>query len=117
MKPKATYFYVHFGVLVLIPVYLFIVISYLFFAPNFLGRENSALNSSLNKNTKTFYFLIRDNRSNDITKTIAKSKQGFITSLIINADPLLTAAPSPVHLSLFPLNHHYSYLSNHILRI
>jgi hypothetical protein len=120
MKLKKTYPFAHWGALILMPLYLFIVVAHLFFSPKFQGDFNAGRNPVFKKNTELIYYLIRNDRStfneNKQAKTFAK-KSGFSTSSMICTNPLLSIGNfNKTYFQFFP-DHHYSYLLNHIIRI
>ncbi|HEY2583146.1 MAG TPA: hypothetical protein VGI43_15145, partial [Mucilaginibacter sp.] len=63
MKLKKIYPHAYFGAMVLMPLYLFIVVSHLFFVPRFQETSNAGTNSFFKKNTQYIYYLVRNDRS------------------------------------------------------
>jgi hypothetical protein len=121
MKLKKTYPYAYLGSLVLMPVYLFIVVSHLFFVPKFQESSNYGVRPCFKKDALYFYYLVRNDRStfneNKPVKTFAKNKSIFFISLLTNTNSLSIAQKHNTNVFRFSPNHHYSYLVNHILRI
>jgi hypothetical protein len=121
MKLKKTYPYVHFGALVLMPVYLFIVVAHLFFTPKFQAGPNAGNGSVIRKNTEVIYYLIRNDRStfneNKTAKIFAKGKSIFSILLLINVSSKRTTSAGNAQFFQFLPDHHHSYLSNRIMRI
>jgi hypothetical protein len=122
MKLEKAYAHVRFGALILMASYFFITVSCLFFAPRF-ERDPSQHNNTaaLKRSTQLIYTLIRTNRcpSNDSkkVKTFARNCSASFISLLARPQPLQAVANSRDHISQFLSNHHYSYLSNRILRV
>lgn len=120
MRLKKTYPYAYFGALVLMPAYLFIVVSHLFFVPKFQVVPEPGT-TAFQKDTQFLYYLVRNDRStfneNKTVKTFPKNRSVFFTSLLINTNPPRITAKYNLRLFQFLPDYHYSYLSNHILRI
>jgi len=121
MRLKRTHPFTHFGALVLMPVYLFIVVAHLFFVPTFQGNVNPAHNTVLKRNTEFVYYLIRNDRStineNKSAKNFPKNKPVFLISLLINVNHLPVTEAGNASTFQFLPNCHHSYLSNHVIRI
>jgi len=120
MRLKKTYPYAYLGALVLMPVYLFIVVSHLFFVPKFQEVPKPGT-STLQKDTLFLYYLVRNDRStfneNKTVKTFPKNRSVFLTSMLINTTPSRITAKYHSYPFQFLPDYHYSYLSNQILRI
>ena len=121
MKLRKKYPYAHFGALVLMPVYLFIVVAHLFFVPRFQGNLNPGRELVFKRNTEFVYYLIRNDRStfneNKPAKNFPKNKPVFLISLLININHLpVTDAGGSSAFQYLP-HHHHSYLLNHVIRI
>jgi hypothetical protein len=116
---KASYF-VQFSTIGLMAVYLFIVVTHLFFSPNFHADPNLGNNSILKRNTELIYNLIRTDRSvfddSKTVKTFTKSYPGF-SAWLVNTKPLSVAIHGNSHLSQFLPDHHHAFLSNRVIRI
>ena len=101
----------------IMPLYLFIVVAYLFFTPEFQYRQPSGITKA-KTNTQLIYTLIRTNRC-----MMNSSKQNR-----------LPANPPALHAAIlnfgvnkkqdendcacnFLINHHFAYLANRVLRI
>jgi len=121
MNLKKTYPHVHFGALLITAVYLCIVISHLFFAPKFVAVRDPGHNSAFKKNTELFYYLVRNDRSmfneSKPVKMFPKNIPVFFVSILTGAKSLPAILTGNTHLSQFLPDHHYSYLSNRIMRI
>jgi hypothetical protein len=121
MNPKKTYQHVHFGALLITSVYLFVVITHLFFVPNFQGSLDPVHHSIFKKNTKLLYYLVRNDRStfseNKSVKIFPKNKSAYNNSLLVDEKLLLTNLSGYSHLFQFLPDHHHSYLSNRSIRI
>jgi hypothetical protein len=121
VKLKRTYPYVYFEALILMPVYLFIAAFHLFFVPGFLGNVNSN-SPAVCKNIQLVYYLVRNDRStpseNKSVKTLPRTKTLHKAPVATSHTPLLlTAACHTDKFFQFIADHHYSYLSNQVLRI
>jgi hypothetical protein len=121
VKLKKAYPFARFGALVLMAVYLFIVAAHLFFVPNFRESYIAGHNPAFKKNTEVIYYLIRNDRStfseNKTVKTFAKHISLFSASRLNSTNPLLANATGEACTFQFLPDHHYSYLSNHVIRI
>jgi len=121
MKLKKTYPYAHFGALVLMAVYLFIVVAHLFFVPGFQGNLNRDRGPVLKRNTEFVYYLIRNDRStfneNKQAKNFPKNKPAFLISLLINVNHLTVTETANASAFQFLPYHQHSYLLNHVIRI
>lgn len=120
MKRGAQHRHFDFRTISLVAVYFFIVVTHLFYAPNF-HQDGNDRNQALKKNTEYIYNLIRTDRClvNESKKSDQGGKQLLTTSAsnfikfarisFINTDKYFTYQ--------FRSNHHFSYLSNRVLRI
>jgi hypothetical protein len=121
MKLKKAYPFAYFGALVLMPVYLFIAVTHLYFSPRFWGDLNNDLHTGFKKNTEVIYYLIRNDRSvlneSKPAKSFPKNKRAFVASLLNNVSrsPIKTGDSNGCFCLLPPKYH--SYLSNHVIRI
>jgi hypothetical protein len=120
MKLRKTSYFVQFSTIGLMAVYLFIVVTHLFFSPNFHAGPHFGNNSILKRNTELIYNLIRTDRStfdeNKTVKTFTKSYPGS-SAWLINTKPFSVAIHGNSHLSQFLSDHHHSYLANRVIRI
>jgi hypothetical protein len=120
MKLKKTYSHVHFGTFLLTAVYFFIVITHLFFAPQFQAGTPGR-HSSYKRINDLAYILIRTNRAMSVEsktgKVFQKRSTIAFTSVLTNPKPLLRTLYGNDHISQFSPDLHSSYLSNRILRI
>ncbi len=121
MKLKKTRPCVHFGALVLMPVYLFIVVAHLFFVPSFQGNLNPDHKPVLKRNTEFVYYLIRNDRStfneNKQVKNFPKRKPIFLISTLIDVNHLPVTEAGNASAFQFLPDYHHSYLLNHVIRI
>src|ERR1700743_2065041 len=120
MKLKKTSYFVQFSTIGLMVAYLFIVVTHLFFSPNFHEDPNLRNNSILKRNTESIYNLIRTDRStfgeNKNVKTFVKSHPVF-PAFLITAKPLPNVIHGNARLSQFLPDHHHAFLSNRVIRI
>jgi len=121
MKLKKPYSYIQFGALVLMAAYLLIVVSHLFFAPQFQTSGVAGRSPVVKKNTESLYYLIRNDRStfseNKTAKTFPRKKSFFSISFLINQKTSPVAVTLSGHFSQFLPDYHHSYLSNRVMRI
>src|SRR5579863_905645 len=122
MKPLRSY-HNRFEALALTIVYFSIVLGHLFLAPSFqpcsATRRNAVTGKNNQKNTELIYNLIRSDRcpwnGNKTLKSPAKTPLTFAHSFAINASGTIPAGNKLLY--HFFLDHHFSYLSNRVIRI
>jgi len=119
MKPVKKYF--HFRAFILMAVYLFIVITHLFFSPQFQADAATGHKQTVKRNAELIYNLIKTDRGlfDESKKSELSATKHLIsfTSLSIHRNPLLSAETYNYYNCSFKPNHHFSYLSNRVLRI
>jgi hypothetical protein len=120
MKQTGKTYHYHFFAFSLTAVYLFIVITHLFFTPRFLSGYHPGHNPIVKRNTELIYNLTRTDRCTldeaKIVKVAAKHHSAWLASY------LYAQRLPDVHAGIFQFfqflpDHHSSYLSNRILRI
>ncbi|HEY9002921.1 MAG TPA: hypothetical protein VIM89_16320 [Mucilaginibacter sp.] len=120
MKRGAQHRHFDFRTFSLVAVYLFIVVTHLFFAPHF-HQGGSDRNLALKKNTEYIFNLIRTDRCliNESKKSDQSGKQLLATfaSNFIKFDQISFIKTDNYFAYQFRSNHHFSYLSNRVLRI
>ena|SRR5579863_970004 len=120
MKRKKTYPFIHFGAFSLMTVYLFIVVTHLFFAPQFQSGTPGH-NPAFKRNNELLYILIRTNRGMSVEsksgKLFPKKLSVSFSSVLIHPKPLPHTLYGNDHISQFSPNLRSSWLSNRILRI
>jgi len=119
MKRGALHRHFDFRTFVLMAVYLFIVVTHLFFVPHFRQDKNN--NPALKKTTEFIFNLIRTDRCliNENKKSDPSAKLQLITSVSnsIRFDSVSFVKSNNTFTYQFASNRHFSYLSNRVLRI
>ncbi|MBS1522901.1 MAG: hypothetical protein JST50_18015 [Bacteroidetes bacterium] len=120
MKREVQHRHFDFRTISLVAVYLFIVVTHLFYAPNF-HQDGNDRNLALKKNTEYLFNLIRTDRCliNESKKSDQSGKQLFAASVsnFVKFDQVSFMQSDNYFAYQFRSNHHFSYLSNRILRI
>lgn len=120
MKQKKAYSHLHLGAFLLMATYLFIVVTHLFFAPQFLAGTPGH-HSAFRRTNDLAYILIRSNRAMSVEskagKVFPKKLLVSLTSRLTHPKPLPHTLYGNDHISQFSPDLHSSYLSNRILRI
>lgn len=102
-------------------VYLFIVVTHLFFAPLFSDGGNMNHNSVIKRNTEFIYNLIRTDRClvNESKKAEITAKNHFspFISLLLNTSTCSHLKTTDYFNCQFISDHHFTYLSNRVLRL
>jgi len=121
MKGRKIHSCTYLGAVILMPLYLFIVAVHLFFIPQFQDGQNVRRSSFVKKETRSIYYLIRNDRS-----TYSENKHVKVTPKAHSFDSVAALAfsnlqpkngksnPYPYH--FLPVHHHV-WLSKHVLRI
>jgi hypothetical protein len=119
MKRGAQHRHFDFRTFILMTVYLFIVATHLFFVPDFL--QDNKVSFTLKRNSEFLFNLIRTNKCliNENKKSDQAAKLLLSTSVLSNN---IFGLASFIKFDncfthRFVSNHHFSYLSNRILRI
>ena len=117
-KPDKSCRYFRLSVLALALVYLFITLAHLFLAPQFRG-ETIARNNAVSKcNSELIYTLIRTNRCTfSENKTFQAPVKIQPVHFVPYLKPILVQGLRVAYVDYFHPDHHFSWLSNRILRI
>jgi hypothetical protein len=119
MRRVARHRYFDFRTFSLVAVYLFIVVTHLFFAPHF--HQGDTRNLALKKNTEFIFNLIRTDRC--LVNESKKSDQGAKLQLAVsnpntaNFSQTRFTKVADYYNSRFVSDYHFSWLSNRVLRI